>query len=45
MQTSSEHAEYIKYNIEEYYYPPSSISMRKVRINMVLIENCYIRSL
>ena len=39
MQTSSE---YMKYDIEEYYCPTSSISMRKVHVNMILIENCYI---
>ena len=37
IQTSSK---YIKYDIEEYYYPTSSISMRKVHVNMILIENC-----
>ena len=42
MHTSSE---YIKYDIEEYYCPMSSISMRKVHVNMILIENCYSRSL
>ena len=42
MQTSSE---YIKYDIEEYYCPTRSISMRKVHVNMSLIENCYNRSL
>ena len=42
MQTSSE---YIKYDTEEYYCPKSSISMRKVHVNMILIENCYSRSL
>ena len=42
MQTSSE---YIKYDTEEYYCPASSISMRKVHVNMILIENCYSRSL
>ena len=42
MQTSSE---YIKYDIVEYYCPMSSISMRKVHVNMILIENCYGRSL
>ena len=42
MQTSSE---YIKYDIEEYYCPTSSISMRKVHVNMILIKNCYSRSL
>ena len=42
MQTSFE---YIKYNIEEYYCPMSSFSMRKVNVNMTLIENCYSRSL
>ena len=42
MQTSSE---YIKYDMEEYYCPMSSISMRKVYVNMILIENCYSRSL
>ena len=40
MQTSSE---YIKNDIEEYYCPTSRISMRNV--NMILIENCYSRSL
>ena len=42
MQTSSE---YIKYNIEEHYCPTTSISMRKVQVNMILIVNCYGRSL
>ena len=42
MQTSSA---YIKYDIEEYYCPRNSISMRKVHVNMSLIENCYSRSL
>ena len=42
MQTSSE---YIKNDIEEYYCPTSSISMRKVHVNMILNENCYGRSL
>ena len=42
MQTSSK---YIEYDIEEYYCPTSSVSMRKVHINMILIENCYSRSL
>ena len=42
MQTSSE---YIKYDIEENYCPTGSISMRKVCVNMTLIENCYSRSL
>ena len=42
MQTYSE---YIKYDIEEYCYPTSSISMRKVHVNMILIENCNSRSL
>ena len=42
MQTSYE---YIKYDIEEYYCPTSSISMRKVHVNMILIENCDSRSL
>ena len=42
MQTSSE---YIKYDIEEYYCPTSSISMRKVPVNMILIEKCYSKSL
>ena len=41
MQTSSE---YIKYDIEE-YCPMSSISMRKVHVNTILIEHCYSRSL
>ena len=41
MQTSSE---YIKYDIEEYYCPASSVFMRNV-LNMILIENCYSRSL
>ena len=35
MQTFSE---YIKYDIEEYYCPTSSISMRKVHVNMILFE-------
>ena len=34
MQTFSE---YIKYDIEEYYWPTSSISMRKVHGNMILL--------
>ena len=38
MQTSSE---YIKYDLEEYFCPTSSISMRKVHINMILTKNCY----
>ena len=42
MQTSSE---YITYDIEEYYCPTSSISMRIVHVNMILIEHCYSRSL
>ena len=42
MLTSSE---YIKYDTEECYCPTSSISMRKVHVNMILIENCYKRSL
>ena len=44
MQTSSE---YIKYDIKEYYFPTSSISMRKVHdiVNMILIQNCYSGSL
>ena len=42
METSSE---YIKYDIEEYYCPTSRISVRKVHVNMTLIENCYSRSL
>ena len=42
MKTSSE---YIKYDIEEYYCPSSSISMRNVHVNMILVENCYSRSL
>ena len=42
MQTSSE---YIKYDIEEHYCPTSNISMRKVHVNIILIENCYSRSL
>ena len=37
--------EYIKYDIEEYYCPTSSFSMRKVQVNMILIENCYSKSL
>ena len=37
MQISSE---YMKYDMEEYYCPTSSISMRKVHVNMILIENC-----
>ena len=41
MQTSSEH---IKYDIEEYYCPTSSISMRKVHINVTFIEHCYSKS-
>ena len=31
-------SEYIKYDIEQYYCPPSSIPMRKVHVNMILIE-------
>ena len=42
MYTSSD---YIKYDIEEYYCPTSSNSMKKVHVNMILIENCYSRSL
>ena len=42
MQTSSEN---IKYDIEEYYRPTSSVAMRKVHVNMILIETCYSRSL
>ena len=42
MQTSSE---YIKYGIEGYYCPTSSISMIKVHVNMILIEKCYNLSL
>ena len=42
MQISSE---YTKYDIEEYYCPTSSISMRKEHVNMILIGNCYSRSL
>ena len=42
IQTSSE---YIKYDTEEPYCPTSSISMRKVHVNIILIENCYSRSL
>ena len=42
MQTSSE---YIKYDIEEYCCPKSSISMRKVHVNTILIKHCYSRSL
>ena len=42
MQISSE---CMKYDIEEYYCPTSSISMRKVHVNMILIENCHSRSL
>ena len=42
MQTSSE---YIKCDIEEYYCETSSISMRKVYVNKILIENCCSRSL
>ena len=38
MQTSSE---YIKYDTEEYYCPTSSISTKKVHVNMILLENCY----
>ena len=37
MQTSSE---YIKYDIDGYFCPTSNISMRKVHVNMILIENC-----
>ena len=36
MQTSSE---YIKNDKEKYYCPTSSISMRKVHVNMILNEN------
>ena len=42
MQTSSE---YIKYDIEDYNCPTSSISMRKVHVNMILIKNCCCYSL
>ena len=42
MQTSSE---YIKYDIKEYYCPANGIFMRKVHINMIVIDNCYSRSL
>ena len=42
MQTSSEN---IKYDIEEYYCPTSSISMRNVQVSMLLIENCYSSSI
>ena len=42
MQTSSE---YIKYDIEVRFCPTSSISMSKVHVNMILIENFYSRSL
>ena len=42
MQTSFE---YIKYDLEEYYCPTSSICMRKVHVNTILIENCYSRSI
>ena len=42
MQTSSE---CLKYDIEKYYFPTSSISMRKIHGNMILIENCYRSSL
>ena len=42
MQTSSE---YIKYDIEDYYCPTRSISVRKVHANMVLIKNCCSRSI
>ena len=39
--------ENIKYDIEEYTYygPTSNIAMRKVYVNMFLLENCYGRSL
>ena len=44
MQTSFE---YIKYDIEEYHCPMSSISMRRVHVNMILIKKkkkkCYSR--
>ena len=39
MQTSSE---YIKYGTDEQYFSMSSISMQKVHVNMILIENCYV---
>ena len=42
MQISSE---YIKYDIEEYYCPTNSISIRKVHVNIILIETCYSMSL
>ena len=35
----------IKFDIEEYYGPTRSISIRKVYTNMFLLENCYGRSL
>ena len=41
MQTSSV---YITYDIEEYYCSTSSMYMRKVHVNMILIGNCYSRS-
>ena len=41
IQTSSE---YVKYDTEEYHCPTSSTSMRKVHVNMILVENCYSRS-
>ena len=37
--------EYIKYDIEEYYCLTRSISTRKVHVNMILIDNCFSRSL
>ena len=42
MQTTSE---YIKYDTEEYCCPKSIISMRKVHVNISLIENGYSGSL
>ena len=42
MQTFSEK---IMYDTEEYYCPTSRSSRRKVHVNMILIENCYSRSL
>ena len=42
MQTSSK---YIKDDIEVCFCPTSSIFMSKVHVNMILIENCYSRSL
>ena len=44
MQTASEYIKY-KIHVEEYYCPTRSISMRKVHVNMSLIEDCYSRSL